>query len=274
MLQSGERIDHYLLIDCLGTNQFGEVWTARESITERLVRLNFLDRDGDYEIARFTRTMSLLSRLNHPAIIAPTGHGFHRRRSYFATEHVRGPTIASLMRSGARRMDEIKVLQLAAQLAEGLAHAWTVAEIIHRSLGPETVLIDLASMQEDYGQLRVKLVDFGNALGRRLIDQYDSDAEAEEESFQRAALQERVGNPLTMAPEQIQGARLTVGCDMYALGVTMHLLLAGAPPFSGNDEELRQGHLRTTPLDLRQVVPGMGGHGVANPSIVIIWIGG
>lgn len=257
MVQVGERVDHFTLIEHLGSNQFGTVWTARESITERLVRLTFLDHGGDYEIARFSRAIALLSRLNHSAIVAHTGHGFHRRRPYLATEHVQGPTIASLLDSGARRMEEIKVLQLAIQLADGLAHAWSTAEIIHRTLGPETVLIDLASMQEEHGHLRIKLMDFGNALGRRLIDQYDPAEVSEEAAFQLAAQRELVGNPLTMAPEQFQGARLTVGCDMYALGVTMHLLLAGAPPFAGNDQELRKAHLHAVPLDLRQLVPGI-----------------
>lgn len=257
MPRAGERIDNFTLADRLGTNAFGEVWSARESITERLVRLNFLRSDDDYEIARFTRAISLLSRLNHPAVVAHTGHGFHRHRPYLATEHVQGPTLGSLMANGGRRMDELRTLQIAAQIADGLDHAWRTAEIIHRNLGPEAILVDLTSMQEDHADIRVKIIDFGHALGRRLVDTYDPQEVAEETAFQQAAQQEVVGTPLTIAPEQINGARLTVGCDMYALGVTMHLLLTGAPPFTGSDDELRAAHLRAIPVDLQQVVPGL-----------------
>ena len=257
MPRAGERIDNFTLAERLGANAFGEVWSARESITERLVRLNFLRSEEEYEIARFTRAISLLSRLNHPSIVAHTGHGFHRHRPYLATEHVQGPTIGSLMANGGRRMDELRTLQIAAQIADGLDHAWRTAEIIHRNLGPETILVDLSSIQEEHGDVRVKLIDFGHALGRRLVDTYDPQEVAEEAAFQQAAQQEVVGTPMTIAPEQINGARLTVGCDMYALGVTMHLLLTGAPPFTGSDEELRAAHLRAIPLDLQQVVPGL-----------------
>ncbi len=257
MPRAGERIDNFTLADRLGTNAFGEVWSARESITERLVRLNFLRSDDDYEISRFTRAISLLSRLNHPSVVAHTGHGFHRHRPYLATEHVQGPTLGSLMANGGRRMGELRTLQIAAQVADGLDHAWRTAEIIHRNLGPEAILVDLSSIQEEHGDIRVKIIDFGHALGRRLVDTYDADEVAEEAAFQQAAQQEVVGTPLTISPEQINGARLTVGCDMYALGVTMHLLLPGAPPFTGSDDELRAAHLRAIPLDLQQVVPGL-----------------
>lgn len=257
MPRAGERIDNFTLAERLGANAFGEVWSARESITERLVRLNFLRSDDDYEVARFTRAISLLSRLNHPAVVAHTGHGFHRHRPYLATEHVHGPTLGSLMANGGRRMDELRTLQIASQIADGLDHAWRTAEIIHRNLGPETILVDLSSIQEDHADVRVKIIDFGHALGRRLIDSYDPEEVAEEAAFQQSAQQEVVGTPLTIAPEQINGARLTVGCDMYALGVTMHLLLTGAPPFTGSDDELRAAHLRALPVDLQQVVPGL-----------------
>ncbi len=256
MVRPNTVIDNYRLASRLGANSYGEVWAARESITERLVRINFLSGGDDYQVTRFTRAISLLAQLNHVAIVAHTGHGFHQHLPYLATEHVQGPTLATLMTNGGR-MDELRVLHIAAQVADGLNHASRTADMIHRNLGPETILVDLASMEEDQDRIRIKIIDFGHALGRRLVDRYDLELVAEEAEFQRAAQKEIVGTPLTMAPEQVQGGRLTAATDMYALGVTMYLLLTGSPPFTGSDDELRNAHVRTAPLDLLQVVPAL-----------------
>lgn len=256
MARAGTLIDNYTLIKRLGINSFGEVWSARESITERLVSINFLSSSDEFEIARFTRAISLLSRLNHPAIAVHTGHGFHERRPYLATEHLQGPTLATLSGQGGR-MDELRVLQMAVQIADALDHAWTKAKVIHRNLGPQSILIDLASIQSEYESVSIRIIDFGHALGNRLIDTHDPEQVAEEAAFQQAAQHERVGTPLTLSPEQITGARLTVGADMYALGVTMYQLLTGAPPFSGIEQELLVAHQKAIPRDLQQLLPGL-----------------
>ena len=256
MFSPGDRVDNYTLVSLLGKNAFGPVWSARESILNRLIRINFLATDDEYQINRFSRAISLLSRLNHPAVVAHTGHGFIHYRPYLATEHVQGPTLATLTANGGR-MDELRVLQIATQVAEGLDHAWRTAEIIHRNLSPETILVDLASLKDEDLGVQVKIIDFGHALGRRLVDRYDAEAVAAEAEFQRAAQAEKVGNLLTMAPEQIRGSKLTPAADMYALGVTMYLLLTGKPPFTGSEEEIRSAHVKAMPLDLAQMVPGL-----------------
>ena len=256
MTRVGLRIDNYTLTRQLGTNAFGPVWAARESITERMVSINILASSDDYEVARFTRAISLLSRLNHPNIAVHTGHGFVVHSPYLATEYLHGPTLATLMAQGGR-MDERKVLQIAVQVAAALDHAWEKAAVIHRNLGPQTIVVDLTSLESEHESLVIRIIDFGHALGKRLIDTYDPEAVAEEAAFQQAANEDVVGSPMTMSPEQIAGARLTVASDMYALGVTMYLLLTGAAPFTGSDDEVKASHQRVQALDLRSLVPGI-----------------
>ena len=255
-LAPGHSVDIYTLVAHLGNNSFGPVWSARESILNRLVRINFLDKDDDLEIYRFTRVNSILSRLNHPAIVKLTGSGYINYNPYSVTEHVPGPTLASLISNGGR-MDEMRVLQIASQVADGLHHGWMTAKIIHRHLSPETILVDLESLSNEDLGVHVKITDFGHALGERLVDHDDDEAIAGEAEFLRLTKSEIVGNPLTMAPEQIRGCKLTPAADMYALGVILYLLLTGKPPFSGSDEEIRNAHLRATPLDLASLVPGL-----------------
>ncbi len=256
MFSSGFRVDNYTLVAQLGSNAFGPVWSARESILNRVVTINFLDKNDDVEIYRFTRATSILSRLNHSAIVKLTGSGFINHLPFLATEYVLGPTLASLISNGGR-MDELRVLQIASQVADALNHGWLTAEVIHRNLSPENILVELASLTEEDFAVRVKVTDFGHALGQRLVDQNDVEFVAAEAEFQRLTKSESVGSLLTMAPEQIRGSKLSPAADMYALGVIMYLLLTGKAPFSGTDEQIRNAHLRNTPFDLGSLVPGL-----------------
>lgn len=256
MARIGLQFDNYVLTKQLGVNSFGAVWAARESITERLVSINFLKTEDDYEIARFVRAISLLSRLNHPAIAVHTGHGYLGHRPYLATELVQGPALSTLVAQGGR-MDELRVLQIALQIADGLEHAWERAEVVHRNLGPQSIQIELASISDGQESVRIRVGEFGHALGKRLIDTFDPDEVAEEEFFQEAARKELVGNAATISPEQAAGARLTFSSDMYSLGATMYQLLTGSPPFTGTDDEVRAAHMRATPMDLQLLLPGL-----------------
>ncbi|MBL7618380.1 protein kinase [Frankia sp. AgB1.8] len=111
-------------------------------------------------------------------------------------------------------------------VAEGLAVAHA-AGLVHRGLTPTNILLTAGGQP--------KLTDLGVAL---LAGGWPPDA---------AELV--VGNPRYLAPEQITGAGLSAGTDVYALAATLYELLAGVSVF---------GDGLTTPERLRhhcEVVP-------------------
>jgi serine/threonine-protein kinase len=112
---------------------------------------------------------------------------------------------------------------LAVAAALSCAHA---RGVLHRDVKPDNVLFDASGV--------LKVTDFGVA-------------EIVEGSAATASVV--AGTPAYMAPEQILGGRLGPAADVYALGVVLYQLLAGAPPFDPAlpTQALWRRHLHTAP---------------------------
>jgi calcium-dependent protein kinase len=87
--------------------------------------------------------------------------------------------------------------------------------IVHRDIKPENVLLanvgDLTS---------VKLIDFGLS---KICDREES------------LMNTRAGTPYYISPEVLAGEYNHM-CDIWSLGVILYILVAGYPPFYGNND--------------------------------------
>ena len=121
-------------------------------------------------------------------------------------------------------MGEAEAVPVLADITAGLQDLHS-AGIIHRDLKPANVL------RHDG---RWKLADFGIAR--------DEEIGTQDPTFMGG------GTPYYMAPELWEPKRPTVKTDLYALGCLAYELLAGAPPYTGNDlATIRAGHLTQAP---------------------------
>ena len=110
--------------------------------------------------------------------------------------------------------------------------------IVHRDIKPSNILLVAPDEAGDPLQPlgAVKLADFG--LARLLRDQADtadsaSDIPSEEPSLKRRGrAYSRVGSDYYAAPEVHLGAGYDTPVDVYSLGVTLFVMLCGAPPSS------------------------------------------
>ncbi len=103
-------------------------------------------------LGRFEKEARSASALNHPNIVTIYDIGSADSVSYIAMEKVDGKTLRELLFSGPLPVK--KLLQVAAQIADGLARAHE-AGIVHRDLKPENVMVTKDGL--------VKILDFGLA---------------------------------------------------------------------------------------------------------------
>ena len=213
------RIGRFTLLDLLGEGGMGTVYLARQDEPRRLVALKTVRvGTGSPEVAaRLVTEFRALARMDHPSIARVFEAGTTESGlPWFAMEFVPGVPITE--HCDRRRATIEERLALFQGVCEAVQHAHQKG-IVHRDLKPENVLV-----AERDGIARPKLIDFGvlHAEGGELA------LESLDDTGMRA-----IGTLAYMSPEQAEPRKhgLDTRADVYALGVLLYELLAGAPPF-------------------------------------------
>jgi uncharacterized RDD family membrane protein YckC len=214
----GTRLAHFRIERLLGQGGMGQVWLATDLALDRPVALKLLpgetagDRDRRDRLVREARAQA---RLVHPNVCHIYFIGEDEGRMFFAMEYVEGETLAQRLERGPLPPDE--AVELTRMAALGLRAA-DEAGFTHRDIKPSNLMIDRHGM--------LKVMDFG------LVSSSPGDVvEVDGAPVAASAL---VGTPLYMAPEQGRGEAVDRRADIYALGATLHHMIGGAPPFTGD----------------------------------------
>ena len=226
----------YELQDIAGSGGMSSVYRARDTVLERTVAIKILHEhysdDPEY-VERFRREARALAQLNHPNIVTVIDRGEFEGRQFIVFEHVEGENLKELVdREGQLPVD--RALALVHQVARGLAFAHDHG-VIHRDVKPHNVLIDEDGV--------AKVTDFGIA---RSLDPADGLTET-------GTL---LGTSEYIAPEQASGARVDERSDQYSLAVVLYELLAGEPPYTGdNFMAVAMKHIQQPVPSVRDVRP-------------------
>lgn len=187
---------------------------------------------------RFVREARAIARLNHPHVVTLFDAGEADGVLYLAMERVAGATLADRVAAGP--LDEATATAVVDQLLTALDAAHR-AGVVHRDVKPSNVLLDEAGA--------VKLVDFGIALP------------LDESAGELTGTGQHIGTPTYMAPEVIAGNPPTPASDLYAVGVLLHLLLTGRPPFAeATPIATAMAHVNAPVPDLRATRPETSPH--------------
>src|ERR1044071_4017068 len=199
-LCAGHLISAYRIERLVGMGGMGWVYRARHELTARSVALKILREDQlafDRSIDRMMREATILASVSHSGIPRFFECGMlDDGRPWIAMELVEGVSLAQRMRAP---LDADTVIDFVSAVAEVLAAAHARG-VTHRDLKPDNIIL-----APDDARFPIRVIDWGIAhalAGARFTN-----------------MNEAIGTPTYMAPEQARGGKVGPHCDVYGLGV-------------------------------------------------------
>jgi serine/threonine protein kinase len=229
-LVPGYKLDRYELLCPIAEGGMASLWVARQRGKHGFAKLVAIKTilpkfASDVRFQEmFLDEARIASRIEHANVAQIFDLGEENEILYLVMEYVEGDALSKLNRACQRegiRIPTGVILRVLADTCAGLheAHDFKDAsgaplEIVHRDVSPHNILVSTKGT--------AKLIDFGIATAR-------SRAGAETSS---GVLK---GKIQYMAPEQALGQRVDRRADIWAIGAILYTLLAGKPPFEGEN---------------------------------------
>ena len=236
---TGRTISHYQIVEKLGEGGMGVVYKAQDLKLERPVALKFLaDHLVREEEARqrFVREARAAAALDHPNICTVYEIDEAGGQTFIAMAYVEGEGLNDLIAKGPLEIDD--AIELAQQVASGLAAAHERG-VVHRDVKPANIYTTRPGTNRPR---QAKVMDFGLAqlAGSSRITKLES----------------TIGTVAYMSPEQTEGGVVDQRTDIWALGVVLYEMLAGAVPFKGHyDQAILYSILNVPPEPLTSLRP-------------------
>ncbi len=229
--------DRYEIHKRIGRGGMADVFSARDLLLDRQVAVKVLfpefATDANF-VERFRREAQSAASLSHPNIVNVYDWGKYEGTYFIVMEEVQGRTLAEILTT-AKQLTSKQAAEIASEVAAALGFAHD-NHVAHRDIKPANILIG------SNGQ--VKVADFG--IARAL------NAPTESNLTQVGSV---MGTATYFSPEQAQGAQPDPRSDLYSLGIVMYEMVAGKPPFTGeNPVSIAYKQVHDAPQPLVQIV--------------------
>ncbi|MDX2192387.1 MAG: protein kinase [Gemmatimonadales bacterium] len=199
----------------LGRGGMATVYLAHDTSLDRKVAIKVMAAEllasSQDLVDRFMREARTGARLNHPHIIPVYAVREYPQLIYFVMKFIDGKPLDDVIAAHGQ-LPVALVARIMAQVADALAYAHR-SGVVHRDIKPGNMMLD----REGW----VVLTDLGIA---------------KVQESKMTATGSSIGTPTYMSPEQGSAAKETTGAsDQYSLGCVAYEMLAGEPPFTGNN---------------------------------------
>ncbi len=203
--------ERYRLERILGEGGMGTVYLAVDERLGREVALKVIQPERFEEPGmrvRFEREANAVARIQHPGVVDLHDSGeLPDGAVYLVMERLVGRDLATVLAADGRGTPA-QVASLVSQAASALAAAHA-SGVVHRDVKPANLFLVPSG-----AGFRVKVLDFG--LAKPL---------GPDDALTRTGM--LVGTPAYMAPEQVNGQRVTPATDLYSLAAVGWEALTG-----------------------------------------------
>lgn len=209
----GKEILNYTIISLIGKGGMGSVYLAEHKyIKQQKVAIKVINSNmiNDFTRKRLAEEADRLARLNHPNIVHFINYHIDETGSiYLIMEYAGGHSLEEYIKNVSGLIVEEKICSFFEPLLDAFDYAHK-HKIIHKDIKPSNIIIT--------NEGTPKILDFGIAA---LLDE-------REDTTDKDVI---MGTPSYMSPEQVRGESLDQRSDIYSLGVLLHQMLTGNPPY-------------------------------------------
>lgn len=209
----GKEILNYTIVSLVGKGGMGSVYLAEHKyIKQQKVAIKVINGNmiNDFTRQRLAEEADRLARMNHPNIVHFINYHIDEAGSiYLIMEYADGHSLEDYIKNVSGLIVEEKICSFFEPLLDAFDYAHK-HKIIHKDIKPSNIIIT--------NEGTPKILDFGIAA---LLDEGG-------ESTDKDII---MGTPSYMSPEQVKGENLDQRSDIYSLGVLLHQMLTGNPPY-------------------------------------------
>lgn len=230
--------NNYRVTTPLGAGGMGTVYLADNLTLKQRVVVKLL---RGAQVGAGHEEAQLMASMQHPNVVTVYAHD--PARDLIVMEYLDGTSLSKLLERG---IDRVNAIRVGLAVAEALA-AVHKRGLVHRDIKPDNVML---ALNTSGGRLVdwLKLIDFGTALKAG------------------KAPPAPIGTPEFCPPEQFQaGTPAHPANDVYALGVTLFLLLTGRFPWEGDPATLYRQHSTAPRPQLVETLVGLHGDAAFDP---------
>ena len=218
--------NRYRIVQLLGQGGFGRTYLTKDQgrFDEACVIKEFMpttggDRFSSKAAQLFQREAEILYQISHPQIPQFRATFEQDQRLFLVQDHIEGLTYREILQQRpGQAFSETEIRAFLGQLLPVLAHIHAKG-IIHRDISPDNIILRRSDQKP-------VLIDFG--VVKEVVTRLQTGTTAVQATT--------VGKAGYAPSEQLQSGRAYPSSDLYALAVTVLVLLTGKEPYELFDD--------------------------------------